>query len=107
MRSGRAHGRETIQLSSLTGMGRLLKNGCTSVFDHHYVFRRMPETCWRGAGAGCQAAWGCGAFFPAHGSFEKDGGLPRTQSCRMSMRSYSERDSIGRITTRRSSPCAG
>ena len=26
------------QLSSLTGMGELMKNGCTTVFDHHYVF---------------------------------------------------------------------
>lgn len=24
--------------SSLTGMGELLKNGCTTCLDHHYVF---------------------------------------------------------------------
>ena len=29
---------DTVYLSSLTGMGELMKNGCTTVFDHHYVF---------------------------------------------------------------------
>ena len=29
---------DTIYLSSLTAMGELMKNGCTTVFDHHYVF---------------------------------------------------------------------
>ena len=27
-----------IRLSSLTGMGELMKHGCTTCFDHHYVF---------------------------------------------------------------------
>ena len=31
---------DTVFLSSLTGMGELVKNGCTTVFDHHYVFPR-------------------------------------------------------------------
>lgn len=31
---------ELITLSSLTGMGELMKNGCTTCFDHHYVFPR-------------------------------------------------------------------
>ena len=30
--------RETIYHSSIVGMGELLKTGCTTVFDHHYVF---------------------------------------------------------------------
>jgi cytosine/adenosine deaminase-related metal-dependent hydrolase len=31
---------EMIYYSSLTGMGELLKYGCTTCFDHHYVFGR-------------------------------------------------------------------
>ena len=30
--------REVVRLSSLTGMGELMKHGCTTCFDHHYVF---------------------------------------------------------------------
>ena len=29
---------EAIYLSSLTGLGELIKYGCTTCFDHHYVF---------------------------------------------------------------------
>ena len=29
---------EVVYHSSLTGMGELLKHGCTTCFDHHYVF---------------------------------------------------------------------
>lgn len=29
---------DTIKFSSLVGMGELLKTGCTTCFDHHYVF---------------------------------------------------------------------
>lgn len=29
---------DSIRYSSYIGMGELLKNGCTTVFDHHYVF---------------------------------------------------------------------
>ena len=34
---------EVIYLSSLVGMGELVKYGCTTVFDHHYVFRSDAE----------------------------------------------------------------
>ncbi len=34
---------ETIYYSSLTGMMELVKYGCTTVFDHHYVFRSDTE----------------------------------------------------------------
>lgn len=36
---------DVIRLSSLTGMGELMKHGCTTCFDHHYVFptRRRPD----------------------------------------------------------------
>lgn len=30
--------RETIKYSSLTGLSELVKTGCTTCFDHHYVF---------------------------------------------------------------------
>jgi cytosine/adenosine deaminase-related metal-dependent hydrolase len=36
---------ETIRYSSLVGMGELMKNGCTTCFDHHYVF---PNTATEG-----------------------------------------------------------
>ena len=45
-RSGKIWTRRCIRLSSLTGMGELLKHGCTTCFDHHYVFparRRRPD----------------------------------------------------------------
>lgn len=29
---------DTVRLSSLSGMGELMKYGCTTCFDHHYVF---------------------------------------------------------------------
>ena len=68
---------ETVRLSSLTGIGELMKNGCTTVFDHHYVF---PA----GAGDLIEAQWeaactlGCRMHF-SRGSMDrskKDGGLP-------------------------------
>ena len=47
---------DVVRLSSLTGMGELLKHGCTTCFDHHYVPRwlrgpdRHPVRRRRGAG---------------------------------------------------------
>lgn len=32
--------RETVRYSSLTALGELARNGCTTCFDHHYVFPR-------------------------------------------------------------------
>ena len=29
---------DVVRLSSLTGLGELMKHGCTTCFDHHYVF---------------------------------------------------------------------
>ena len=34
--------REAVRLSSLTAMGEMMKHGCTTCFDHHYVF---PSGC--------------------------------------------------------------
>ena len=68
---------QVVRLSSLTGMGELLKHGCTTCFDHHYVFPR-------GAGdliaAQFSAADALGIRMVAsRGSMDlskKDGGLP-------------------------------
>ena len=66
-----------VRLSSLTGMGELLKHGCTTCFDHHYVF---PAE-----GGGLLAAQFAAAeelgirMFASRGSMDlsrKDGGLP-------------------------------
>lgn len=69
---------EVIYYSSMAGLGELLKTGCTTCFDHHYVFP---------AGAGTelldyqfQAAGELGIrMFASRGSMslsKKDGGLP-------------------------------
>ena len=68
---------EVIRLSSLTGMGELLKHGCTTCFDHHYVF---PAGCGDLIGAQFAAAEELGMrMFASRGSMDlsrKDGGLP-------------------------------
>ena len=66
-----------VRFSSLTGLGELMKHGCTTCFDHHYVFPR-------GAGdliaAQFRAAGQVGIrFMASRGSMDlsqKDGGLP-------------------------------
>ncbi|MDD3347604.1 8-oxoguanine deaminase [Oscillibacter sp.] len=66
-----------VRLSSLTGMGELLKHGCTTCFDHHYVF---PQGCGDLIGAQFAAAEELGIRMVAsRGSMDlsrKDGGLP-------------------------------
>lgn len=68
---------DTIYLSSLTGMGELMKNGCTTVFDHHYVF---PAGAGDLIGAQAAAADRLGLRMHfSRGSMDlsvKDGGLP-------------------------------
>ena len=79
---------EVVTWSSLTGFGELLKTGCTTCFDHHYVFPR-------GAGdliaAQFRAAGQVGIrFMASRGSMDlsqKDGGLPPTRWSRPSTRS--------------------
>ena len=69
--------REAVRLSSMTGMGELMKNGCTTCFDHHYVF---PQNSGDLLEAQFQAADALGIRFAAsRGSMDlsrKDGGLP-------------------------------
>ena len=68
---------EVVRLSSLTGLGELLKHGCTTCFDHHYVFPR-------GSGDLLSAQFAAAdelgiRFHASRGSMDlsvKDGGLP-------------------------------
>ncbi|MBQ0059760.1 MAG: 8-oxoguanine deaminase [Lachnospiraceae bacterium] len=68
---------DTIYYSSITGMGELVKNGCTTIFDHHYVF---PANSGDLIGAQSQAAKELGVRMHfSRGSMDlskKDGGLP-------------------------------
>lgn len=68
---------DVIRYSSLTGMGELMKNGCTTCFDHHYVF---PAGSGDLIGTQLQAAKELGMRMVAsRGSMDlsvKDGGLP-------------------------------
>ena len=68
---------DVIRLSSLTGMGELMKYGCTTCFDHHYVF---PH----GSGDLLEAQFAAAdelgiRMYASRGSMDlsvKDGGLP-------------------------------
>jgi len=68
---------EAVYHSSIVGMGELLKTGCTTVFDHHYVF---PGGAGDLLGAQFAAAGDLGVRMAAsRGSMDlsqKDGGLP-------------------------------
>ena len=68
---------EAVRLSTLTGCGELLKYGCTTCFDHHYVF---PADSGDLLGTQFAAAEEIGIRFHAsRGSMDlskKDGGLP-------------------------------
>ncbi len=68
---------DTVYLSSLTGIGELMKNGCTTVFDHHYVFPAGSGDLI-GAQAAAADLLGMRMHF-SRGSMDlsvKDGGLP-------------------------------
>ena len=70
--------REIMYHSSLVGMGELMKNGCTTSFDHHYVFpNHQSEGLLEQQFA---AAEDLGIrMFASRGSMDlskKDGGLP-------------------------------
>ena len=68
---------DVIRLSSLTGMGELMKHGCTTCFDHHYVF---PDGAGDLIGTQFAAADELGIrMYCSRGSMDlskKDGGLP-------------------------------
>lgn len=68
---------DEVRFSSLVGMGELMKHGCTTCFDHHYVFPR-------GSGNLLEAQFAAAdelgmRFHASRGSMDlsvKDGGLP-------------------------------
>lgn len=68
---------DVIMYSSLCGMGELLKTGCTTCFDHHYVF---PKNQTNLIEAQFEAAQRLGIrMYASRGSMSlsiKDGGLP-------------------------------
>ena len=68
----------SIKYSSMVGMGELMKYGCTTTFDHHYVFTEDEQDGF--IDVQFQAAKELGMrFIASRGSMclgEKDGGLP-------------------------------
>ena len=68
---------EAVRLSSLTAMGEMMKHGCTTCFDHHYVF---PRDAGDLIGVQLAAAGELGMrMVSSRGSMDlsvKDGGLP-------------------------------
>lgn len=68
---------DTVRLSSALGMAELMRYGCTTCFDHHYVF---PAGAGDLIGAQVEAAEGIGMrLIASRGSMDrsvKDGGLP-------------------------------
>ena len=68
---------DVIRLSSLTGMGELMKHGCTTCFDHHYVFPAHSSDLLEAQFAAADAL-GI-RMYASRGSMDlsvKDGGLP-------------------------------
>lgn len=70
--------REAIYHSSLVGMGELLKTGCTTCFDHHYVFPGGDSGALLDAQFAAAGDLGI-RMYASRGSMDlsrKDGGLP-------------------------------
>lgn len=69
---------DVVCYSALTGMGELLKTGCTTCLDHHYVFPGSAGDGLLDAQFGAADALGI-RFHATRGSMDlsvKDGGLP-------------------------------
>ena len=69
---------DVVYYSSLTGMGELLKTGCTTCLDHHYVFPKAAGNGLLDAQFAAADALGM-RFHATRGSMDlsvKDGGLP-------------------------------
>ncbi len=67
-----------VYYSALTGLGELLKTGCTTCLDHHYLFPKHAGTGFLDAQFGAAEALGI-RFHATRGSMDlsvKDGGLP-------------------------------
>lgn len=70
--------KDTIYHSSITGMGELLKTGCTTCFDHHYVFPGGNSDTLLDAQFSAAEDLGI-RMYASRGSMDlskKDGGLP-------------------------------
>ena len=69
---------EAVYHSSVVGMGELLKTGCTTVFDHHYVFPGGSSGALLDAQFAAARDLGV-RMYASRGSMDlsrKDGGLP-------------------------------
>ncbi len=69
---------EVIYYSSMTGLGELLKTGCTTCLDHHYVFPKGHTTGLLDAQFAAADTLGI-RMYATRGSMDlsvKDGGLP-------------------------------
>lgn len=69
---------DTVYYSSMTGMGELLRHGCTTCLDHHYVFPEGKSERFLDAQFAAADALGM-RFHATRGSMDlsvKDGGLP-------------------------------
>lgn len=69
---------EVVYLSSLSGMAELMKNGCTTCFDHHYVFPKGKSQSLLQSQFDSAKELGI-RMYASRGSMnlsEKDGGLP-------------------------------
>lgn len=69
---------DVIYYSSLTGLGELLKSGCTTCLDHHYVFPKASKDGLMDAQFAAADVLGI-RFHATRGSMDlsvKDGGLP-------------------------------
>lgn len=69
---------DVIRYSSLVGMGELMKNGCTTCFDHHYVFPQNAESTLIDTQFSAASELGI-RMYASRGSMslsKKDGGLP-------------------------------
>lgn len=69
---------DSVYYSSLTGMGELLKTGCTTCLDHHYVFPEHSAGVLLDAQFAAADALGI-RMYATRGSMDlsvKDGGLP-------------------------------
>lgn len=69
---------DIIYYSSLTGLGELLKTGCTTCFDHHYVFPGGASVALLDAQFSAAKELGI-RMYASRGSMDlskKDGGLP-------------------------------
>ncbi|MEY8388809.1 8-oxoguanine deaminase [Oscillospiraceae bacterium 38-13] len=70
--------RDVLYYSSLTGLGELLKTGCTTCFDHHYVFPGGSSAALLDAQFAAAGDLGI-RMYASRGSMDlsrKDGGLP-------------------------------